>query len=575
MDMDIYKFWPDKNFNESLCNIIDFSKPLMFDTETVGLYGRIRLAQFYQSDWDKAILVENPDIYQLIDILNKSWVVCHSASYDISTIQENMGKKAWKPNKIDDTFFLSRLYYYTKEKFSLDDCIEYATGINPYVEYGIVKKNLQKSEWDNPVLSSNQKTYAAIDVIYMEKLWQVVKEKAEDLCYKLDIITLKSNLIFQCNGLPVDIDKVNSRFQNNLDVIEKIKLPINCNSYVQVRKYINSNKSDDLGLAELSSEGCEKATNVRIVRKATKENSFLKKFSTDDGHIYGKFNPSARSGRSTCKDQNLQQIPRLTKECFGIKESDDKVFIYSDFSQLEIRCVCAITGENNMKKLYSEGIDIHSYAAEKLFRTTSPTKEQRRIAKTCNFGLLYGAGVNVFRKILLTTTGINMPIIEAENICRHWHSLWPEIKLWQQQGIRDWRKKRPWQTPLGRKYVAKMMTDQLNIQVQGMGAEVARLANHYMELRMINKAEFDTRWEFWKTWQRNFIHDSYIFVMPKDEDLNKSMCKVIAESMQEAWMEMSYACKITDIEMPVEVFVGYNWGEIEKQDTGIIYKYKQ
>lgn len=570
-----YDFWQDKNFSGDLLNLIDTEQPLMFDTETIGLYGRIRLAQFYQEHFKKPILVEYPDIYQLIDVLNKCWVVCHNASYDVSTIQENLGKRPWQPKRLDDTFFLSRLYFYTKEKFSLDECINNAIGYNPYDKLGGEKKELQSSNWDAPVLSEDQKRYAAFDVYYMFSVWQLVKEMLNDTCYRLDIITLKSNLRFQCNGLPVDINRVNKRFEHNQTEINKIGLPINCNSYQQVRPYIGSDKSNDEGLAELSAQGCERAANVRKVRGLTKENSFLKKFTTDDGHIYGKFSPSARSGRSTCRDQNLQQLPRSTKGCFGVEDGGDQVLVYSDFSQLELRCVCSVTNDPMMEKLYRDNLDIHTYTAQSLFNTDVPTGEQRRIAKTCNFGLLYGAGTKVFLKILLTSTGIILADEEASDICRRWRNLWPAIKAWQQRGIADWRKKRPWQTTLGRRYVAKMMTDQLNIQIQGMGSEVAKLANHYMNQAMSANAETREEWKEWASWQRNFIHDAYIFVMPNHEALYKEVALIIANSMQEAWTEMSAACKITDLPMPVEVNVGYNWGDIERDDPIVIHTHTQ
>jgi DNA polymerase I-like protein with 3'-5' exonuclease and polymerase domains len=563
-----YKFIQDENFDEYLSKLIAFDKPLMLDLETIGLYGKIRLAQFYQEDFEMPILVEYPDIHRLANLLNKCIVVCHRATYDISTIQENLGKIPWRPRNIEDTFYLSRLFFYNKEKFKLDECITYALGYNPYHKLNSDKSDLQKSDWDNPVLSEEQKLYAAFDVYYMYALWKVVKQQKDDKSYKLDIMTLKSNLMFQRNGLPVNIARVNKRFENNQNEIDKIALPINCNSYQQVRAYIDSDKSDDEGLAELSAQGNERAVAVRQTRKLTKENSFLKKYSTDDGKIYGMFSPSARSGRSTCSNQNLQQLPRSTKECFGVEENGDEVMVYSDFSQLELRCICAITGDTEMKALFNTGIDIHSYTAERLFNTNKLTKKQRQIAKTCNFGLLYGAGVNVFMKVLLKSTGVLLNYDEASVICRRWKNLWPAVKEWQQKGIKDWRNKTPWQTPLGRRYTAKMMTDQLNIQVQGMGAEVAKLANIFME-DYFNDAGYE-----WRLWQRNFIHDSYIFVLPNNEQLYKKVCTIIANSMQEAWFHMSKSCKIKNLPMPTKVSVGYNWGDID--DDGItVYIHKQ
>ena len=568
-----YDFWVKPEFTEDLLNCIDTKKPLMFDTETIGLYGRIRLAQFYQDHFKAPILIEYPDVAKLVSVLNNCHVVGHNISYDVSTIQDALGKSAWQPPNFDDTFYLSRLKYYDKDKFTLDACIYYALGHNPYLNLDESKKELQKAGWGVSVLSDNQKEYSSLDVYYLWDLWEEVKSFKETPSYKLDIKTLKNNFLFQCNGLPVDADKVNKRLKDNAKEIESLDLSINCNSYQQVRKYINSDQSDDLGLARLSALGNVRAVQVRKTRKLTKENSFLKKFLTDDGHIYGKFSPSARSGRSTCRDQNLQQLPKSTKECFGVPEGGDQVLIYSDFSQLELRCICSVTGDKNMEALFREGKDLHTYTAQDLFHTEKPTNEQRYIAKTCNFGLLYGASSGMFSQMLLKATGILMSREEAVRVCVKWKSLWKAIADWQQLGLLAWQNNKTWQTPLGRKYTANRMTDQLNIQIQGMGSEVAKFANWKMNslFKETSKTK-GGKWLEWSKWQRNFIHDSYIFVVPNDEIIYKEVSAIIANSMQHAWLSMSAACKIKDLPMPVEVFVGYNWDEIE-QNKLVIYKH--
>ena len=544
---------------------------LMVDTETIGLYGKIALVQFYQKSWDKAILVKFPCPIELIGILQCTTCVFHNASYDISTIQDNLGKHPFVPKSFDDTMYLSRLYYYDKEKFSLDKCIEYATGNNPYDNLEESKKALQSSKWDGD-LTEQQLTYAAYDVIYMQKLYDVVKEVKEDKSYKLDIVTLKGFLNMQCNGLPVDEDRRLARLSSNNITIDKIDMPINVNSYQQVRPYIGSELSDALGLAKLAAEGNTKAADVNTVRKLKKENSFLKKFEADK--IFGKFAPSARSGRSTCKDQNLQQLPRSTKECFGVKPNSGKVLIYSDFSQLELRAIAAITKDRIMYNLLKDDQDLHGYTAKKIFKTTDFTKSQRTISKTCNFNLLYGGGHVVLQNILLKSYGISISEEEALNISKDWKKLYSDIKAWQDKGIAAWRRGQPWSTPLGRQYKAKMMTDQLNIQVQGMGAEVAKLANYYINLDFEKEAESDINFADWKKWQVNFIHDSYKFIVDDNVKLYTKVSKIIARNMQEAWFEMSANCKANDIPMPVQVFVGHNWGDIEADNSKYIYKYE-
>ena len=113
---------------------------------------------------------------------------------------------------------------------------------------------------------------------------------------------------------------------------------------------------------------------------------------------------------------------------------------------------------------------------------------------------------------------------------------------------------------MGRKYAAKMMTDQLNIENQGAGAEVAKLALHYLDLPKEAKL-------------CNFIHDSFIIDAPDDPAIYEPVAIQLAEVMQEAWFEMSKLFHIKDLPMPVDVKVGYNWGDIEDDDVPNKWEY--
>jgi len=533
--------------------VLDQSKPVFFDTETIGLYGKIRLAQFYQHGDSHVQLVNYPDDYILAQIINKYHCVMHNSSYDLSAVQAAIGK--FIPEKFDDTLYLARLHWYKKDSFALDAVLTYILNRDPYKEHGLDKKALQKTNWNVPVLTDKQLVYAAMDVYYMPLIWDECQDVIESTSYRLDILALRYALDFQTNGYPVLKDRLQAKYRENLVKIAEYDLPINVNSYQQVRPYIGSDQSDGLGLAYLALEGNTRAKEVSIVRKIIKENSFLSKFDTPDGRIYGKFLPSARSGRFTCKDQNLQQTPRSTKGCFGYDPDQGEVIVYSDFSQLELRAICAITGEPRMEKLFREGIDVHGYTAEMLFgKDYTPT--QRQIAKTCNFNLLYGGGWKTLGNILVKDAGILLTEHELKKIKNKWLNLWRVIAQWQQSGISAWRNSQPWSTPFGRRYVAKMMTDQLNIQVQGFGAEVAKLAMHYMMPRL---PEYDAK-------MLNFVHDDYKIGCAAEEETYKAVSKVVAESMKEAWEEASKCVKIKDLPMPVEVRVGYNIGDMEEGD---------
>lgn len=562
-----YLLCQNSDFSEVRAQL-DPSQPLFCDTEGLGFYAKIRLIQFYQKHWLRPILVEWPNPLEIVSLLSREVTsVWHSAHYDISTIQEQNNFLSWMPEKFHCTLLLSRLHFYNKQKFSLDNCIEYVIGQNPYPN----KKEMGGSDWAKPVLSDEQLHYAASDVWYLSQLFDTVKDCIDTTSYELDIISTRDALEFQREGLPVDMERLEEMFAANEKRIKEIALPINCNSYVQVRPYIGSNESNDLGLAKLSQQGNERAIKVRETRKLTKQNSFLTKFVNEsrNGNIYGKFNPAARSGRYTCKDQNLQQLPRATKSLFGFEKDGEYVMVFSDFSQLELRCMCAIAADRTMERLMRTGEDMHGFTTKMCITDGGEyTKPQRQVGKTANFNLGYGGGATMLSSIILTDADMWVPPEDCQKLKVKWLKTYTGINSWQQRGIKDWRAGRPWQTPLGRKYVAELMTDQLNIQIQGFGAEVAKLARHYFkkkiaELGLVAK-------------QMNFVHDSYLLKVVNDPAVYEVVAKALGDSMQEAWFEVcscSDLVVIKDLPMPVEVQVGFNWGDIEQKGE-FIYEYR-
>ena len=529
--------------------------PLAFDTETDGKYGPIRLAQFYQKDWDKVLVVDKPNIIQLWSLLStlSNTLVMQNASYDITTIQRQVGGP-FIPKKFDDTLLLARLAWPALDKYSLDELFINLYGKDIYAEAGIDKKKMQKASWKiNAAITPDQYQYAALDVYHLLVLYETILPGKDSFSYKLDILSCYDAFDFQRNGMVVDQDRVYSMLEANNIRIKELNVPINVNSYRQVRPYISSDQSDQLGLATLTLKGNEKAAVVNEARKLIKQNSFLNKYLTDDGRVYGVFGPYARSGRYTCSDDNLQQLPRKTKGCFGV--DDGRIMLYSDFSQLELRSIAAITGDQRLCQTYYDNGDVHN-----LVRDMCGT--DRQIAKTINFNGLYGGGAGMMRNILIKDANILLPVETVNRDLRKWKNLFRGVAAWQEKGIRDFNGGRLGSTACGRQYRGRMMTDQLNIENQGTGAEVAKLAMYYMydDLK-VNDCEL-----------QNFIHDSYIVDAPQDEAVIATVSSRMAEAMKEAWTEVTKQCKVSDIPMPVQVLGGYNWGDIE--EGNYVYKYE-
>lgn len=558
------------------------------DTETKGLYGEVRLLQVYTEAWDTVYYVDTPGALAVIKwhndaIANGCKFVYQNAHYDLTTYQQQ-GYKKWVPayGSIIDTMLAGRLALPQLESHSLDSIMTATLGFDPYAKQGLDKKALQGSNWAAPVLTKDQLLYACTDVWHLPAVYKKVAPAIETESYQLDMLMLHYCLDFQWNGMPVDQEKLQDLWQEQQRKIVELRkvVTINPNSWQQVRKWIGKDESDDLALAKFAQEGCDKSANIRKLRKALKLAGFLEKFQTPDGRIYGKIKPAAKSGRTTSDDQNIQQLPRASKGIFGTPG----LLLYADYAQLELRTICAISNDATMEQLFREGKDLHTYTSDVLMSTEEQLiadgytgaelkavrKRNRQVTKTANFSLLYGGGVGMFIDILVKTTDIWLDHTTASVIKRHWLNLFRGVNAWQQRGISAYQKGKLGRTPLGRHYKAKLMTDQLNIENQGAGAEVAKLAMHYLY-----KAGFKEKHPDW--YVCNFIHDSFILENPNPEhdlDEAREVAVMLADCMQRAWFAVSECMNIKDLPMPVEVSCGQNWGDIENDDIPNIFDYK-
>lgn len=535
---------------------IDSGAYLYLDTETIGLYGRVRLVQLYQSHWDSVMIIDayQTDLSLLDSVLRDCHLVLHNGIYDVTCL----AKEGVTISDYEDTFLLGRLHYINLDSFSLDSMLTAVLGSDPYAVNGLAKHQLQKAKWDG-LLLDDQLLYSALDVFYLPKLFAEVYHLLESPSYTLDKQAVKAMLEFSKVGLPVDATILKAERTKTLEVIEEFKRlypNINPNSSQKMKGALNCDGTSDKELARLSAEGNELAQVVRDWRKAVKKLNFINKFNKP--RVYGYFNVATKSGRSNCCNENLQQIPSSLKHLF----QTEKFFVYADFSNLELRTFCAMVGERVMERMFRDDIDLHTYSAHKLFKVPmgEVSKTQRQIAKTFNFSSLYGAGVAKRLDILLANTGIVLELEEGQDLAREWLSAYPSVKPWQSDNYRLWSNGAVGYTALKRPYIAKLYTDFGNLQIQGSGAEVAKLALVYM-LKVLDVKKLCA-----------FIHDSYTFEVDTFEEA-QHYAEILAKSMQQAWFEVSRNFKIVDLPMPVLASVGKNWKSLQA-DQDLLYTYE-
>ena len=120
----------------------------------------------------------------------------------------------------------------------------------------------------------------------------------------------------------------------------------------------------------------------------------------------------AESGRMSCIKPNNQQIPRDTEFRQCVEAPDGWLLVDADFGQMELRLAAAVAQDEKMTKAFQAGEDLHTVTAEAIGCS-------RQIAKSANFGLLYGSGAKGLRNYA-ASSGVTMTVEAAATIRNQW-----------------------------------------------------------------------------------------------------------------------------------------------------------
>jgi DNA polymerase-1 len=264
----------------------------------------------------------------------------------------------------------------------------------------------------------------------------------------------------------------------------------------------------------------------------------------------------AATGRLSSNNPNLQNIPirtergRLIRKAF-IARDENYTLLSADYSQIELRIIAALSGEENMIAAFKNNEDIHKSTAAKVFNVPleEVTKEQRSNAKTVNFGIIYG--VSAFG--LSNQTSLSRK--ESAELIDAYYKTYPKLKSYMQEQVDFAREKGYVQTVLGRRRYLKdinsanMMVksgaerNAVNAPIQGSAADIIKIA-------MINIHRKLTS-ENWKSKMLLQVHDELVF------DVHLSELEKI-QPMIKHEMENAF---ILDVPLEVEMGMGKNWLE--------------
>jgi DNA polymerase I len=264
----------------------------------------------------------------------------------------------------------------------------------------------------------------------------------------------------------------------------------------------------------------------------------------------------AATGRLSSNNPNLQNIPIRTERGRQIRKAfiprdENHVILAADYSQVELRIIAALSGDQGMIEAFKNGLDIHAATAAKVFNVAleDVTRDQRSKAKAVNFGIAYGQGAFGLAE------NLNISRTEAKEIIDNYFKEFPGIQDYKHIAIESAREKGYAETLLNRRrnlpdinsrngtVKAAAERNAINAPIQGSAADIIKLA-------MINIHELFKK-EGFKSKMLLQVHDELVFDAEKTE-----LEKIIPLIKKE--MESAY---IIDVPLVVDINYGNNWLE--------------
>ena len=427
---------------------------------------------------------------------------------------------------------------------------------------------------------------AAAILLIGAKVWTELQEAGiVDLYENIEEPLIRVLSRMECTGVKVDVptlmeyaDSLRAEIAENESVVRQIAgdPELNVSSPKQLGELLfeklkldpkakKSSKgtwsTDEDTLVELADESpvIDAILDFRAAKKllSTYIEPFPKYISPVTGRIHTTFNQALTStGRLSSSNPNLQNIPirtdrgRYIRKAF-VAQDPESVIVSADYSQIELRIMAHLCRDEHLIHAFREGIDVHSATAAKIFHlpVEAVSADQRRIAKTANFGIMYG--ISAFG----LAQRLRIPRGEAKKIIEDYFASFPAIRSFIDNTVAAARENGYVETLFGRRrYIpdinSKNMTlralaerNAVNAPIQGTSADIIKIAMIRID-RRLRESAFSTRMVLQ-------IHDELLFEAPLSE----------VEALKEMVVsEMEGVIKLS-VPLTVECKDGKNWLE--------------
>ena len=276
-----------------------------------------------------------------------------------------------------------------------------------------------------------------------------------------------------------------------------------------------------------------------------------------NGRVHTRFRQAlTATGRLSSTEPNLQNIPIKTElgrqfRKFFIPTDENRVLIDADYSQIELRLLCALSGDENMREAFLSGFDIHSSTAMKIFGVPKDevTIEMRKKAKVINFGIMYGMGEFSLAEDMHTTRK------QAAEYMKSYLQSYPKVQEYLSRVVEQAKKDGYVTTLFGRRrYIPELASHRrnevafgervaMNSPIQGTAADIIKLAMVAVDKRL-KEEKLDARLLLQ-------VHDELIV------ESSKSCADKAADILK---YEMEHAVELS-VPLTVEIAQGQNWYE--------------
>lgn len=517
------------------------------DIETTGLNPRensIKLISWADSSESGAST--NVDV--LKDKLADSSLqkVFHNAAFDVPFLET----KGFPVNNYTDTMLMSQIMGKKYQRHSLKAVLQRELNLE-------ISKKLQKaSNWQDE-LTEKHYQYAENDAkvtlklavhllnkITDKNLYEVFKRNENALPQLIRLI--KDGLYVDAKQWAAELKKYElkkDKVENS--ILEELNSTINLNSHQQLKYALNNRgakvantKDETLAKYEEDFPVIEKIRNYKKLQKLTSSNTKLIGFADADGRVRANWKLfGSVTGRMSCSKPNLQQLSYQFRKF--IKPEAENKFVGCDYSQVELRVVASLAQDRQMINAFKDGKDLHLTTAQLIYGKENISNEERQIAKTCNFGLIYGMGADGLKRRLKQMVGMDIKLHEARRLRTKFLSSYKGLRRWQEKLLQ----KNYIKTLGGKRWSTKRLNNQelFNYPVQGSAAEGLK------ETMIVMNKQLPDNWRLVA-----LIHDEILLEVPESE-AKKALRKL------KKWMVAGMERIVKDVPIKVDGIIADYW----------------